>query len=234
MGFFGLLNYEDYILRALITSSYARSNLIIAVLYCITSIVRFHLGIIINTSLIRNNSLDLITPIITAVLLSMISDTLFKYVETHRPFYESVVDYFMQNYSKRNFVRWKRYCLFIICCYILITLLLVTITNQSIFIATVQTTIAFCICDFIEHKLSPRWYKRLINHIAIPINNWLYRPIIRTHSLTATIIADYNPELKVSDQEVLKSVIPYEKAIIPYEKVVPIPIKPPTPPTTRK
>jgi len=193
MQVFGLINYQDYILKTIAKSNYSRNALVLLLLCLVTSTVRLHLSLIISSIFIWNNNFDFIFPIFVTVFFSMISETLFKYVETHRPLYENIVDYFMENYTRDNFIRWKRYILAIICCYILLATFLITIDNNLIFTSTIQTICSFVICDFIENKLSPKWHNRLINCIVAPINNLLHRPYITPQFKTKQIIDDYTP-----------------------------------------
>ncbi len=203
MGLFGLLNYENYIVNNIIHSDYARNNLILALSYTITGLVRFHLNIIICSLFYWNNRFDLIFPILVTVILSMASDVLFKYVETHKPKYEQLVDHVMNNYSKENFSRWKRYFLISICSYVLLALLFVQIDNYFIFVSTVQALIGIVICDLIEHKMPHKLYIKLMN--------WWNRPLVKKQfklSQQSLIIDNYisRPPMKLpTDNEINKS-----------------------------
>lgn len=188
MGLFGLLNYEDYILNTVVKSSYARNGLVVLLIYLITAMVRFHLAIIICIFFKWNNVLDLIFPVIVTVLLSMASDTLFKYVETHRPRYEELVDYFIANYSRENFIRWKRFLLVGICCYVLLAIALNQVDNYFIFLSTIQTAASFCISDLLENKMPQAWYNRLMD--------WWHRPRITLTSQKGDIIDNYFPVMR--------------------------------------
>lgn len=203
MGLFGLLNYEDYILNTLVQSNYARNSLIVLLMYIVTGLVRFHLSIII-CSLVSSGSgtfpefitksFDLVFPVIVTVLLALISDTLFRYVETHRQRYEDIVDYFMTNYSRHNFFRWKRVFLLGICCYVLIAISLITIDNYFIFVCIMQTIAGFILCDILEHGLPRKCYIKLMN--------WWHKPhVIKFTGDTihgCIIINEYpeNPNIK--------------------------------------
>ena len=215
MGLFGLLNYEDFILNTLVKSNYARNTLIILLMYVVTGLVRFHLSIILSTLIVWNNFFDMIFPIVVTVLLSMASDTLFKYVETHRPWHESVVDYFMKNYTRKNFVRWKRIFLGCICSYILLVVMFVEINNYYIFVVTTQTIISFGICDLLEQNMPHILYNRLMDWLSRPKiiksrhenpiidnyqNNYLDRPFVQGYR-SAAIINDYHTSEPIPDKK---------------------------------
>lgn len=185
MGLFGLLNYEDYILNTIVKSSYARNGLIVLLVYIITGLVRFHLSIIICFLIGWGNFFDMIFPIIVTVLLSMTSDTLFKYIETHRSLHEAIVDYLINNYSRENFIRWKRIILVGICCYILLAIAVMTIDNYFILVTTIQTAVSFGICDLLEQKMPQTWYNNLIK--------WRNRPRIIKLKTENQIVDDYIP-----------------------------------------
>lgn len=188
MGLFGLLNYEYYILNTIVKSSYARNGLIVLLIYLVTAVVRFHLAIIICIFFTWNNAFDLIFPVIVTVLLSMASNTLFKYVETHRPRYEELVDYFIANYSKENFIRWKRFLLVGICCYVLLAIALIQVDNYFIFLSTIQTAASFGFSDLLENKIPHVWYNRLMD--------WWHRPRVTQSSQKGDIIDNYFPLTK--------------------------------------
>lgn len=188
MGLFGLVNYEDLILKAIINSGFARNGLIIVVTYIITSIVKLHISALISTIFNGTMILDLVLPIIVGIALSIAADSIFRYVQTHQATYEVWVDYFIANYSRANFVRWKRMCLLIICGYIFLLLAFITIDNYFIFVSTVQTAIISIISDSLEQGLLQRWMNDL--------SNWLHRPrITRTKENNMVIHDNYDPPL---------------------------------------
>ena len=102
MGLFGLLNYEDYLVDLVVRSDRAHNGLIVFILCLITGIVRFHLSILLCYVFYKGNMFDLIFPIIVTVGLSLSSNLLYQYIETHRPIVEDLVEYFISNYSLKN------------------------------------------------------------------------------------------------------------------------------------
>jgi hypothetical protein len=202
MGLFGLLNYEDYILNTIIKSEYARNSLVLFSMCIITAIVRFHISIAICLFITGGPIFDLVFPVVVTVLLSMISDTLFKYVETHKPWHESVVDYLMNNYSKKNYSRWKRILLLVLLIYILIAIALIQIDNYFILLSALQTTASFLITDLLEHKMPQKWYNHMVN--------LLVTPTVKRFQTNNQIIENYSqniyPEVKsISNKENRKS-----------------------------
>ena len=168
MGLFGLLNYEDYLVDLVIKSDKAHNGLIIFILCIITGIVRFHLSAIFCYLFYKDNAFDLIFPIIITVILSLLSNILFQYIETHKPIIEELVEYFIDNYTLKNFIKWKRIFLLGICCYVLLANVLITIDNYFVFLTTMQTAISFIICDLLENKMPRLFYNKILN--------WLYQP----------------------------------------------------------
>lgn len=168
MKWFGLLTYENILLTTLVKSNVARNGLIIAVMYLVTSIIRFHLSIFLSVIFSRGNFLDLITPIIISVFLSLYSENIYTYVATHREWYGEIVDHFMANYTLQRFMLWKRILMMIICGYVLLILTLIQIDNYFIFMSTVQTAISFIICDCLQQDLPRQWWRRLVNWFTKP------------------------------------------------------------------
>lgn len=253
MGLFGLLNYEDYILNTVVKSSFARNGLVIALIYLATAVVRFHLALILCCLFTWDNWLDLVFPVIVTVLLSLASDTLFGYVETHRPRCERIVDYFLSHYCKENFVRWKRYLLAGLCAYILFATVIVSIDNYFIVISTLQTAASFGICDILENKLPATWYNKLMDRWHRPrtlgsmkanpiIDNYQSQPIPKFRSLLRNrkihrsldgIIMNRSPTPPMVSNEIglINILRPQPIRMIPttYIQDIVLP-KPPTPP----
>ena len=185
MGLFGLLNYEDYIAKTILTSSYSKNLLSIFLIYIITGIVKFHISVLLCWFITLNNFLDFIFPILVTVLLSMFSDILFKYIETHKDLTEKFVDYLINNYSKENYIKWKRFFLFVIFCYILLVISLLSVNNTLIFISTIQTLVSTLICDLLEQK----YHKVVIDKIKTIQK----RPKVIKSIFEYSLIEDYTP-----------------------------------------
>lgn len=166
MSKFGLSTYEDYIVGAIVNSGFAKNGLMTATTYIITAIVRFHLSILICLFINGTIFTDLIFPILVSIGLSFGSGNLYRYIETHQFQYEKWVDYVIANYSWDNLMMWKRYLMVIILVYASIVLSVVTLDNTYLGIATVQTAIAFIICDLVEH------YPSIIRRFK----TWKYQP----------------------------------------------------------
>lgn len=217
MGLFGLLNYEDYILRTMVKSNYARNTLTIFLIYIITAMIRFHLAIVICYIFTWDNYLDLIFPIAVTVCLSSTSNIMFKYVETHKPLCERGVDYLMENYSQVNLIRWKRFLLLIMSVYVLTALSFINIDNYFILITTLQTVCSFIISDILDNKILYIWYDKLKDRLT--------PPKVTKSGEIQTIIENYIPE-KPNKEEI-------DSELLYLEKVSAPPIKPPTPPMIR-
>lgn len=224
MRLFGLVNYEDYILKAIVNSGVAKNGLLVILTYIITSLVRMHISGILCYFIYWNNSFDLIFPVLVGILLSLGSDTIYKYVKTHEESYEIIVDYFLNNYSRDNLIKWKRIILILICGYIFIVLSLVNIDNHFILVTTVQTAVISLSCDMIENKLPQSLY--------ILIYNWWHRPkIIRSHD-EISMIDDYKKPIPPIINPLPKKQLPLIfSEEIPLGRISPpIPPKPITPP----
>jgi hypothetical protein len=174
MPLFGLLNYEDYILGLIARSDQTHNGLMVFIICTITSIIRFHLSALIYWLVLRNSLIDYVSPIIITVVLSWFSDRLYRYVDTHRPFFEYWVDYFIINYNTNNFIRWKRKLMFSLLCYILVISLLFTIDNELIIITVIQTFISFVICDLIDNNVTRKIYDRVHDHFYPPFEITIY------------------------------------------------------------
>lgn len=221
MGLFNLLNYEDYILRTVVTSSYARNVLIVVLIYLLTAIVRFHISVVICWLVSGTFFGDMILPIIINVLLALWSDTLYQYIGTHRPHCERLVDYLMTNYSSNNVIKWKRYILAGLCCYIFLVVAVVTLDNYFIFLSTVQTALSFIVCDMLEHR-HEIWDKCISTY-----KKWWYKPRVNVLLKYVPLINSYMgfpPEISprnnsfydlISDHDNLLAVSPASSIEVP-------------------
>jgi hypothetical protein len=199
MVFFGLINYENYLLETIIKSKYAKNVLLIMYLYLVSAIIKFHIALLlcfyfeirISTSIwtfYRIITLcNLISPILINILLSFLSNTIYGYVSTHKKYFEDHIDLIIRNYSKQNLILWKRKIMLCICIYIIFSTVVITIDNYLIFVSTLQTAISFIICDFLENPENLRQYKKL--NIFIDNINQLIFP--RVYHKNNTIIDDY-------------------------------------------
>lgn len=168
MGLFGLLNYEDFVLKTVVKSQFAEDTFTIMLTYMLTSILRFHLSIVICILLQNATALDYVMPIIVGVVLSLQSNSLYNYVNTNETRHRRIVKYFIDSYSRENFVRWKRYILAGLVAYTLAVLALTSITNAALLLSTAQTVITFVICDMLEHDVPVQVWRRF--------KRWWYKP----------------------------------------------------------
>lgn len=229
MGLFGLLKIEDRLVSMLVHSQFARDGLTTVTTYLITALVRLHISAIICSIIYWNNWFDLVFPILVGVSLLLISGTMFQYIETHKSQYEYWINYFIENYTAKDFIRWKRNFQLVLCCYVFILLGLVQITNQWILIATIQTMIISLIGDIFEQKIPHYYY-----------NKWWYGAKIVKHIEPVTIVDNYREAIveipPFHPPETPKSIeLPMVPEVIVLDNVVPeVKPKPPTPPMLRR
>lgn len=164
MRIFSLSTYEDYILNTVVKSSYAKNSLTLVLLCLLTSVLKFHLSVALSVIITTGGSIDLISPIFVSLFVSMISETLFGYVKTHEKKCEALSNYLIENYSKKNFLFWKRCVLSGVFCYVMLILCLITIDNYFVVVGVIQTAISFAIWDCLENGTFTRMYYRIINY----------------------------------------------------------------------
>jgi hypothetical protein len=201
MVFFGLINYENYLLETIIKSKYAKNVLLIMYLYLVSAIIKFHIVLVLcfyfEIRLYNNLMIllfNLISPILINILLSFLSNTIYGYVSTHKKYFEDHIDLIIMNYSKQNLILWKRKVMLCICIYIIFSTIVITIDNYLIFVSTLQTAISFIICDFLENPENLRQYK----HLNIYIDNINQLIFPRVYHKNNTIIDDYMSPMPIS------------------------------------
>lgn len=204
---FGLIKYEEYVVSALVNSNYARNTLTTLIMYNVTWMLRFHLSLLLCWLFTTNNVLDLVSPIMVNIVLSYASNFMYQYVSTHREFYENIALDLINDHSIERVKLIKRYMFGIIFCYVMIAAWLVEITSELIILSTIQTAIAFVICDVVENYQT----------FKVHVNRWLSRII--------------KPKTRISDSYVVVDdyrVPPVYRSVSPLRK-----IKAETPPRRR-
>lgn len=209
MGLFGLINYEDYLLKSLITSSYAKNGLMIILTYLITGLVRFHISIALCALFSFGNLFDYISPVIITVLLSLASNNIYGYVMTHKKSYKKLIDCIITNYSMDNFILYKRRILLALGVYIMLALYFIKINNHFILVTVIQTAISFGICDLLENDVPQAFIRRILGR-------WKHEPIMEEFAMVDGV---YFPPNKSKQFTKIITLISDD-----------IPEKPPTPP----
>lgn len=170
MVLFGLINYEDYILKKIVLSSYSKDILAVSIAYILTGILRFHLSIFLICMLSMENYFDYVIPIIINILLSRFSEFLYAGVNTKKHLYIDFVNYIIDNYSFQNVIRWKRYVLVVLFCYSFVVLSIAEFNNKILMLSLLQTAISFILCDLIEN------FRTFKYKILSYLNHYYYRP----------------------------------------------------------
>lgn len=164
MSLYDLFNPEKYIINSLVKSIKLRKILIDIWIRILNSVLQFHISIIacylttINNTNILREIYNFVIPIIITIFLFFISNKISLYISVHKDFNETIVNYFIDNYSKEKLIYWKRVAVIIVFTYILLGIMLIEINNFFILISAIQAIIGFFICDIIEHQM----YKRII------------------------------------------------------------------------
>lgn len=147
---FGLFDYEEYILRKLVKSDAAKNLGAMILMLTTTTIIRFHISIVLSWLTDFGTVSYFCMPVLINIMLSLMSNTIYLWIDTYKPYYLRLSDYFITHYSSANLMLWKRIILVAICCYIFLCLSIVTIDNTYILVSTIQYCISFGICDLIE------------------------------------------------------------------------------------
>lgn len=229
MVLFGLINYEDFLLKTIVKSNFSRNGLTVLLMYLITTIIRFHLSLLI-CSLFTLNTIDsgyyfnificifnFMFPILIGVILSLSSNMIYLCVDFHRSSYEKIVDHIINNYNIINVMRWKRYMLVGFCIYVILAVTFVNINNQLIFISTLQAAISFIICDLIENKNLIKSKFKIFNSEDFPDTDHLFTENLDDNNFEF-IMKTTKSSTKNSDITIINTI---------KDKIPP---KPPTPP----
>jgi len=150
MGFYGLLNYEKYLINSLKNSSFSKKLLARIMMLIIVFIVKTHISMLIYIFFNGTFFYDNIFPIIVNIVLTMMEDSIYDAVAVYKKYFYKLSKHIIINYGKRNMF-WKRILVLIISTYILSALIFVKIDNYLIALITVQNLIAFFVIDFFNN-----------------------------------------------------------------------------------
>ena len=190
MGLFGLLNYEDYILKTVVTSNYAQQALTVSLMYTITTILRFHITLLLCWLCNWGFYSGLVLPIIISVGMSFMSTTVYEYVAGYRTTCEAIVRYFMTHYSERQLIVWKRWFLSFMVLYCALALCLITVDNTYLATALLQAVRSFVLCDAIEQGQA----RLFVYKVRYWITDVVEKPSVCIHEDNFSVIDDYAPQ----------------------------------------
>ena len=159
---------EKYLINRFLKSDKFKNYLIKIWSKIMAIILQFHLSLIIcylttldsKANYYFVNIFNFICPICISVSISLISNKILFYVESHNHLNMYIVNYFIDNFNKKNLILWKRICVFVMCVYVCLLILFTEINNYIILINTLQNVCSFIINDSIENKIFHAWMDR--------------------------------------------------------------------------
>lgn len=191
MGFFSIFNYEKYIINTVKNSSYSKKLLARLIISFVTFVIKLHLSALLYIFFNGNFFYDIIFPIITGVILSLIEDNIYDILYVYKKTFYRLSKYIIQNYGRKN-IMWKRIIIILLSIYIIFVLMFIEVNNSLIILITVQNLLEFLIVDIINN------YNNIKNYIEIEV----LKPKITRNETNKTmnefVIDDYikNDELK--------------------------------------
>ncbi len=147
------INYRNSILKYLITTKYAKKNVNFLFMIFFTTILRFHINILL-CQIFRFNIIyiDFFIHIILSVILVLNTFHIFNFVFVFRDKFYRITRYVINNYSFDNYKRWKRNIIVCVSTYVIILLLMFEFNKYLLIVQIIQFLISFFIVDQIEKK----------------------------------------------------------------------------------
>ena len=138
-----MTTYIERVLWTLLKTSFTKNSFCYLLISLITIIIRTHIDAILASIFVTpSDILNFIIRTIISCLLVINSKYLYDIVVRYKPEIYDLVRYLINNYTTKNFKRWKRKVTLYSCVYLYIATFFVEISNNSIR----QTIIEYLIC----------------------------------------------------------------------------------------
>jgi len=158
---FSNVNYDQYLLGKIVTSTYAKKKISIFLIMITSSLLKFILYSIFCYFISFNIYFDFIVHIIISVLLSLKSHIIYGFLKRFEHEFYLCTRYLINNYTLENFRKWKRNIVVTICFIFVIYLLFNEVTSTLLIVYVSQYGISFIIVDQIEQ----RTFRKIIYNI---------------------------------------------------------------------
>jgi hypothetical protein len=176
-------DYGDQILKSVIATSYAQEKVNVILMMFITIIIRFHINTIVCTYFSINQYIDFFLHSTIAVIVVLKSSIIYNILKRYEDIFLKMTQYFITNYTPRNYRKWKRNITLIASSYIIMILYLSQITSNMMIIFILQYLLSYFIIDQIEQE-----------RISKIIKDFNEKPISAIHGSINLIENFYNSE----------------------------------------
>lgn len=158
------LTSNNFIFDFLKNSSCANIALrrILQFLTCL--IIRFHLTIIISNFFRYNTTINFFLDLFIDISLSFLNEIIYNFILKYDEVYISIANYFIKNYSRENYIIWKRYTYLLLLSYFIVALFLIEVNNNILILILIRCAISFLIWESIERKIVQNFLSKKIEN----------------------------------------------------------------------
>ncbi len=143
----------DSIIKTILTTDYTKRKLNKLVLFFTTLFVRSSVNAIVAALLYYDNVyIDFIIQTFLSIFIVLKTDAIYKAVRKYENEIFQMSCYFIDNYSEKNFRRWKKNVILTSCLFFIVYLYIVPITSNSLMVSTLQFLICYFVADEVEHR----------------------------------------------------------------------------------
>jgi hypothetical protein len=173
-----MTSYIESVIWTILRASFTKKSFCYVLISLTTLIVRSHIDAILGFLLKTPYSiLNIIIHIIVSVTLIIKTKYIYDIVQRYEPEFYNIVRYLINNYTEKNFKRWKLKLNLSVCIYIYILTFITTFSNESIRQIIIEYLICYFLIEFYEkyttgkiHILKTKEYECLTKDEEI-INN---------------------------------------------------------------
>lgn len=153
-------NYGEYIFQQLITAEFVQLKLAQILMSLIVNFINMHLVSLLCLIVSVNVYIDPILQIAISVFCALKINHIYNLVEKYEPEFHQLTQYLINNYSVDNYRYWKRLVVIGACIYSSLLLLIIELTNWTVFIYIFQYVLCFLIVEqFEQHKIQ-QWIEK--------------------------------------------------------------------------
>jgi len=146
------IDYGDQILKSVIATSYAQEKVNVLLMMFITIIIRIHINTIVCTYFTINQYVDFFLHSTIAVIVVLKSSIIYNILKRYEDIFLTMTQYFITNYTPKNYRKWKRNITLITSTYIMLILYISQITSNMMITYILQYLLSYFIIDQIEQE----------------------------------------------------------------------------------
>ncbi len=154
-----MFNYGEYIFQQIITTDFVQRKLVQILISLAANIINLHIVSLLCAIVSVNVYINFFLQIGISVAVALKIDIIYNFMERYNAEFYTLTQYLINNYSINNYLYWKRIVVVTSCVYACMILLLVKVTNWTLFGYIIQYVLSFLIIEQCEEQRIQKWIK---------------------------------------------------------------------------